>query len=228
MTVTLDDLAGLPIWLCWQNEEREGKSTKVPWSPNAERHASSTDPSTWNTRAVAERSALANGRTGIGIMLAPLGEGRHLGGIDLDGCIADDGSLSPWAHEIIARVGSYTEISPSGQGVKIYFAYDQRETLPEPKGWRSNVHIGAPTNGGDKRPGIEFYLSRRYFAVTRNVFKHYATIRHIDLDTLREVQRLMEVFAGKPKALPHPRHHDDDQQRLLDAIAHMPNHDLHW
>ena len=81
------------MWVCWQNEERDGKSTKVPWSPTSNGHASSIDPSTWSTRAIAEGSARANGRTGIGIEFVPLDEDRHLGGIDLDACIDDEGNV---------------------------------------------------------------------------------------------------------------------------------------
>lgn len=41
--------------------------------------------------------------------------GPHgLVGTDLDGCVADDGTVAPWAQEIVDALASYTEISPSG------------------------------------------------------------------------------------------------------------------
>jgi hypothetical protein len=223
----LDEFAALPVWVNWKTEARKGKPTKVPYMPGASRRASSTDPSTWGTRADAERG---NGFDGVGIMLTELGPDRHLGGIDLDGCISAEGDLTTWAREIVERVQSYTEISPSGHGLKIYFTHDPRETLPEPKGWRSNVRIDAPINASRKRPGIELYLRERYFAVTDHTFEHFDTIRLIDLHTLGAVQASMvAIAADKPKAaIDRPQRHDDELLILLDAIAHIPNHDLHW
>ena len=221
-----DDFAHREIWVRWRSEERGGKPTKVPYSPAGDGRASSTDPSTWGTREEAERG---NHGDGLGIILAPLGANRHLGGIDLDGCINDEGDVARWAREIVELVMSYTEVSPSGHGLKIYFEHDPAETLPEPKGWRSNVRIKGQTNGSGKSPGIELYLHDRYFAVTDDTFEQYDTIRVVDLDTLNAVQKRMVAVADKPKAVKdHPQRHDDEQQLILDAIAHIPNPDLHW
>ena len=121
---------------------------------------------------------------------------------------------------------SYTEISPSGHGLKIYFLHDPRVTLVGGLHWRSAVR--QPALNGGKDHGIEFYLSRRYFACTDQTFEDFDSVRIIDIDTLRAVQAKMEVFADKPKSLHHRRRHDDDQQRIIEAIARMPNHDLHW
>jgi putative DNA primase/helicase len=224
----LDPFAKLRLWVTWRAETRQGKATKVPWAPELKwTRASSTDATTWGTRLLAEESARFDGRDGIGIMLAPLGEGRHLGGIDLDSCIGDEGDVASWAREIVELVNSYTEVSPSGHGLKIYLEHDPRETLAEGMRWRKAVRRPSP-NGG-KEPGIEFYLDRRYFAVTDQLFEGFDTVRHVGLDTLRDVQRRMEAFAAKPKPCEHhPHRHDDEQQRILDAIGRMPNHDLHW
>src|SRR5277367_6851178 len=64
-------------------------------------------------------------RGGVGIVLAGLADGRSLGGIDLDGCLVD-GGLLPWAQEIVEEVASYTEVSPSGTGVKIFFTLEEK------------------------------------------------------------------------------------------------------
>jgi hypothetical protein len=48
----------------------------------------------------------------------------HLGGIDLDTCRdPKTGEIAPWAQEIIDRFQTYTEISPSQTGVKLFFTY---------------------------------------------------------------------------------------------------------
>ena len=92
-------------------------------------------------------------------------------------------ALAPWAREIVELLNSYTEVSPSGHGLKVFFTHDPRDTLAEGVRWRSAVRQPAP-NGG-KEPGIEFYLRARYFTVTDATFEQYDTIRAVDLDTLR-------------------------------------------
>jgi hypothetical protein len=218
----LREFADLPLWLVWRNEKRGGRPTKVPYSPVGGGHASSTDPSTWGTREQAERGSA--GFDGVGIMLAPLDEGRHLGGIDLDACIDDEGNVAPWAREIVERVASYTEISPSYRGLKIFFEHDPRETLAKDAHWHSAVR--QPSLDGGKGRGVEFYLRARYFTVTDNTFEQFGTVRLVDFDTLRDVQCLMEAFGDKPKPpTHHPHRHDDDQQRLFDALASIPGED---
>ena len=228
MTNALHEYTAQRLWVTWRSEKRGGRPTKVPYSPTINGRASSTDPSTWATRAIVEHAVEREGYDGIGIVLAGIDEGRHLGGIDLDSCIDAEGNVAPWARKIVERVNSYTEISPSGYGLKIFFEHDPRETLAEGMRWRSAVHQ-PPPNGGKKQRGVEFYVRGRYFTVTDKTFENFDTVRHVGLDTLLEVQAKMEAFAEKPKPpTHHPRRQDDEQQRILDAIGRLPNHDLHW
>jgi primase-polymerase (primpol)-like protein len=64
--------------------------------------------------------------SGIGLVLGPLDDGTCLAGIDLDNCRHND-SLTPWAQKIVDRFGTYTEISPSGSGVKLFFLLTQAD-----------------------------------------------------------------------------------------------------
>ena len=41
-------------------------------------------------------------------------------GIDLDNCLSADGVVAPWALEVTRAANSYTEISPSGRGLRIF------------------------------------------------------------------------------------------------------------
>jgi len=226
----LDPFARREVWVSWAIVKRGGRPTKVPFSVDG-KPAKADDPSTWMTREQAVKAARQNQHQGIGIMFAALDDGRHLGGIDLDACIDDDGAVAPWAREILNLVPSYTEISPSGGGLKIYFLHDPRETLAAAEHWRRGVRRRA-TNGG-KDHGIELYLERRYFAVTGQTFEDLDTMAMVTLDRLQAVHEKMEAFQPRPKPKPrpasdHPRRHDSDAARLLDAIDHIPNHDLHW
>ena len=135
MIAAFEHFAGLPRWVVWRNEIRNGRATKVPYSPHSG-HAKADDPRTWGVRSEAEARArqLVNGEGGgIGIELGDLGDGTSLGGIDLDTCRGEDGTFETWAHEIIDRFASYTEISPSGTGAKIFFRYRNSRSAGNPR-----------------------------------------------------------------------------------------------
>src|SRR5712692_2434897 len=160
MTIIPQELIALPRWVLWKLEERDGKSTKVPYQKNGH-HASSTDSSTWTTMAGlrgADRSVF----TGVGFVL-----GSPYTGIDLDKCRdADTGDLEPWAKEIVTSLNSFTEISPSGRGLHIFI----KGNLPA---------------GRNRRGKLEAYSTGRYFTMTGN---HLAgtpeSIREISDDEL--------------------------------------------
>ena len=130
-------------WVCWRYEDREGKPTKVPYNPLTDRRARANDPSTWTSF---ESAVAAIGRySGIGVMFSD-----GLCGVDLDHCRHPaTGVIEPWAQEVIATLNSYTEVSPSGEGVHILLLAQ----LPP---------------GGRRRGKVEIYgeSSPRYFTVT--------------------------------------------------------------
>ena len=130
----LDDLAEVPRWVAWREETRKRNdgseyTTKIPYDPNGNGKARvPTDPATWDTRNRAERRwrELDHGKPGgVGIVLGDLDKGYHLLGLDLDKCVRrqskDAVTLKPFANEIIERFRTYTEISPSGKGAKLFF-----------------------------------------------------------------------------------------------------------
>lgn len=45
----------------------------------------------------------------------------HVGAIDIDHCIDDNGELSPLAFDVMDTIKGYTEYSPSGHGLRILF-----------------------------------------------------------------------------------------------------------
>jgi hypothetical protein len=113
-----EELRALPNWIAWRREKRAGKSgvvreTKVPYNAITGKLAKSNDPSTWTTFENA-MAALKNGYDGVGFCLTP----PHVG-VDLDGCRRPDGTCELWAEQIIRKLDSYAEVSPSGEGVRI-------------------------------------------------------------------------------------------------------------
>ena len=171
--LALSMLAERVRWVTWRNELRNGKQTKVPYSPRNDRRAKADDPATWGTRTEAEAAVarLVNGSGGgIGLQLGLLGDDLAIGGIDLDTCRAADGTLEPWAVEVVARIGSYAEVSPSGTGAKVFFIFSAAElaSLRALMGKKPGAGSGRKwaRAKGDHPPSIELYLDGRYFALT--------------------------------------------------------------
>jgi len=103
-------------WCCWKYEDRGGRKTKVPYNPHTGGKAMSSERTTFGTFEEA-LSAYKNGPyDGLGIGLFD-----DLCGIDIDGCITEDGHVSSLAVSLARRMSSYTERSPSGTGLHIYF-----------------------------------------------------------------------------------------------------------
>jgi primase-polymerase (primpol)-like protein len=92
------ELATRHAWVCWRVVHRQGKPTKPPFTP-ASAHASSTDRTTWSSFDECFAAAYVDGRhRGIGRVLVP---DESLVGIDLDEACAADGTIAPWANQIV-------------------------------------------------------------------------------------------------------------------------------
>lgn len=158
----LRSLASSVQWVAWDSVN----GRKVPKSAYGG-NAKANDPTTWSTFEEAAEAARKNGYAGIGIELD-----NGLIGIDLDHCM-EDGKLKPWAQEIVDAIGSYAEISPSGDGVHILAL-------------ASTDKVGA-VGRADHTKGIEVYNHGRYFTVTGNA------INDVPLsDSTEQVQELLK------------------------------------
>jgi hypothetical protein len=150
-----DDLSERDQWLLWRYETRNGRPAKVPYQVSG-RLASSTDPRTWETfEAVFNEWSKAPKRyAGLGFVFC---REDPFCGIDLDDSLDDLGNVKPWAQGIVERFAdTYCEVSPSGQGLKIWARGALRANLP-----------GLKVGDGQ----IELYDHARYFAVTGRVFR---------------------------------------------------------
>jgi hypothetical protein len=142
-----DYLRDKPRWLLWKWATPDNRPRfKMPVQPNG-KPAMSTDPGTWCSYD--EAVAAINKFEGLGI-----GLGFGVWGIDLDGAFGPDG-LKDWAAEIIARVDSYTEFSPSGKGVHILVIGDK------------SMDSGLKVNISETEH-FEAYMTARYFTFTGN------------------------------------------------------------
>ena len=160
------------VWVDWQ--EKDGR--KVPYKPgtNFRVEAKINDPSTWDV--VANTSPDYYGIV-LGFDL--------LCGIDIDGCRDPaTGVIDDWAMKWVRLFNSYTEVSPSGTGIKIFVLSSGPSPLRNAcsiPGEQSKLS----SSGKLKAPGIELYDSKRYFTVTCN---------HLE-DTCPTIERRDEEWA---------------------------------
>lgn len=171
MSVTLATAAPLKRWVGWRNQRRAGRIAKVPYAPCTGHMAKANDPAGWARRDEAESWARVhvNGvGGGVGLQLGPAeGEDYGFGGIDLDSCRdPTTGNIEVWAREIIERLGSYTEVSPSNTGLKVFFRYRIADTVELRSTMGTNHTRRFVRGGGEHPPAVELHISNRYFTVT--------------------------------------------------------------
>lgn len=161
------------LFCVWRYEERDGHKTKVPYNPRTGQRAKSNDPDTFAPLSIAEEKQSGFDGLGVGIF-------NGLCAVDIDNCITD-GMLSDMAQDIVAAMRSYTEISPSGHGVRILFKaagfhYDTKTYY---------IH--------NKKLGLEIYVSgatQKYVTVTGNVKTPGADIE----ERGRELQYVLDKY----------------------------------
>ncbi len=160
------ELRNLNQWVAWRAEARNGKTTKVPVSPNTLRLASSTDPGTWGTFAAAADCVAQGQASGVGFVFSA--EDPYCG-IDLDDCIdTATGEIDTDALATLKRFDTYAELSPSGSGIHV-------------------ILKGRPPEGvGRKRGDRECYDRGRFFTMTGE--------RVSDTDDVAERQYTLEEW----------------------------------
>jgi P4 family phage/plasmid primase-like protien len=133
-------------WLLWDPD-------KVPKQPSGA-HAKTNDLDTLSSFSLVREVYESQRSGGIGFVFT---EDDPYGGLDLDGCYVGSGfessHLTDGAGEIIERVDSYTEVSPSGTGVHIIF----EGSVPD---------FGNRTGDVPGMKELEIYGFARYFTVT--------------------------------------------------------------
>ena len=136
-------------WVCWRLEPdpKGEKPRKVPYNPKNGSRASATNPETWGTMeealAAKERYLFA----GIGFVFT---EGCGIVGVDIDHCLDENGQMNETARAITGKYPTYTEISPSGKGLHLFYRGS-----------------GMPGKGNkNSESGVEMYAAARYFTMT--------------------------------------------------------------
>ena len=169
-------------WINWKlsrNPKPTGKQwTKIPLDPKTRHKAATTRDITWADFDPAcqryEQYAAQEGKgqcEGIGYIL----RGDHVG-IDLDDCRdPQTGEIDQQALDIIRRIDSYTEVSPSGTGIRIIC----RGKLPP---------------GARRKGTVEMYdeSSPRYLTITGHVLDGRSDIH----DRQAEIEAVHAEYLG--------------------------------
>jgi len=167
---------------CWRYIQKPNKEKpdKVPFNPKTGGQGQSGNPGTFTDFQTA--LAVVGNYDGLGI-----GVFGKLAITDIDDCVETDGTISEIAQDIIASIDSYSEISPSGTGVRIIakvsdFDYD---TL--------TYYIN------NQALGLEIYLAgatNKFLTVTGNVI-HAAGIA----DCTERLQAVLDKYMRRPEPM---------------------------
>lgn len=197
-TAVMPPFAGLPSipaieelkkhrqWVAWKYEFRNGpdsKPTKPPISPRTGFGASHSKPETWGTYQDAFERARRSNLPGVGFVLA---DGDEICGIDLDACRdPDTGKIEPWAAEIVALAETYAEVSPSGEGIRLFARGKPEKTIKADK-----AHV-------------EIYGKLRYLTVTG---------QHVEgtPDEIRPAPQSMKALVARVEAVKQEKKPETD------------------
>ena len=163
-----ETLRDCPQWILWRSETRDGDKTKVPYQPSGS-YAKTSDASTWSTFEEARQAYETGKFDGVGFVFT---EDDPFVGVDLDDCL-DGESLTRGALDVVKKLNSYTEGSPSGTGLHIVLEGSlirDRNRTGEIEGMKE----------------IEIYEDGRYFTFTG---------RHLDGTPEEPQQRARQLHA---------------------------------
>jgi hypothetical protein len=238
-----------PQWVVWRYEMIKGRPTKMLYNPNEPlSRAKCNEPGTWGTFDQALDTFHGSYERFDGVAFAFTADDPYAG-IDLDDCIDPATGEFIWGKSIVDAVDSYTEISPSGCGVKVF--------LKGKKPSRAKCKVKDPKLCGEEG-AMEVYDHRRFFVVTGN---HLEGSPKTIQDGQEELTHLCEYYwpekpiqeqSAKPEVLSQPvgndleaphsdnrfnrcllamlsmdiKDHNDGSHRLIAAACRCVEHDL--
>lgn len=164
----------------WRRERRDGRVTKVPYMATRPHvRAAVDDPRTWCAFEVAAAAVHAGHGDGAGLVL-----GAGVAGVDADHTRnAATGVVTTEVMAIVALLDSYTEVSPSGDGLHVLM----RGVLPP---------------GRRRCGGVELYDGGRFFTLTG---RHVAgTPTDLEERTAALAELHARLFPAPPPTPPAP------------------------
>lgn len=169
-------LKNINNWIRWRQEIGEnGKPTKVPYRADGHK-AASTRSQDWTDYRTAVSGATIDSSQGVGFVV-----NGGIVGFDLDGCYdAKTDKVTPWAESIVDALDSYTEVTPSQTGLRVWV----RGNLP---GTDKVFNLDPAVGLGDKVK-IEVFTDARYFTVTgQSFFEEPGDVEERDLSEVYQL-----------------------------------------
>jgi primase-polymerase (primpol)-like protein len=209
MQAAVDRLSEYDHWVVWRYEDRGGaKPTKPPYDPSTGKKASTADPITWGSWHHATEVS-QQGYEGVGFVLTNCDPYIAL---DRDGCLDSDSAFATHrsVDEIIELFDSYTEISPSGRGIRIIVEGE----------WPQHLKHKIQGEWGDN---FEIYSSGRYVTLTGG--SYHSTPKPIR-NGQSGLDQLMALFTDTQKAAPRHQHARDKTSHTESRTFTSPVHDL--
>lgn len=194
------------LFCLWKYQKRGDNLTKPPINPNyylkeseayrkkEEYFGASNQEDKFNH--LDKVLPLTSSKYGIGF-----GIFDTFGAIDLDHCLNEEGKLllddfSKCVKEIVTSLKTYTEKSPSGTGLHLYFKIKGMKMNPEEfsKKYYTNRRLNKETN-----QGLEIYLSgmtKKYLTITGEKLGEY-NFREISFEELEPIlEKYMKRFSS--------------------------------
>ena len=213
-------------WVIWRwTEPTDGSKPDKPLyrANDPWRYASTQDPASWGSYGSAMNAVAAGEADGAGYVLRD--DAAHIF-LDLDQCRDPvSGALADWAQRLVEEADSYTEITPSGRGLRII---GRNESLSAP------VHrrVAMPEGGG-----VEiFHRCPRYVTVSGQRLTGTPDQLRPICDVAADLLLLAQPAAprspdGMPSAALAPAPNPDAAglpEDIAAALAVIPNADVSW
>jgi hypothetical protein len=183
-------LKALRRWVRWRLEiGTNGEPTKVPYRVDG-RKAASTKQEDWTDYRTIVSAWTINETQGVGLVV----NGDGILGVDLDGCRnPQTGEIAEWAERIVEFCNSYTEITPSQAGLRVWL----RGVIPD----ADKVFNLDPVMGFGDKVKIEVFETQRYFTVTGDpFFEEAGDIESVDMAALYQMLHDIRAKYPKPKS----------------------------
>lgn len=181
------DLRETGLFCCWRYEERNGRRTKVPYNPRTGGKAQSDNPGTFAPLAEAEAAQGNYDGLGVGVF-------GSLAAIDIDHCVQNN-VWSEMAIDVYETMdGCYTELSPSGEGLRMLFSVSPGFQYDTARYYINN-----------QKAGLEVYVAgvtKKYVTVTGHALNDCNRLLPRDSQLLQVLERYMVRPQQDSGALP--------------------------
>lgn len=184
--------------------EKEGKKglVKIPVNESGRPISVTNAKNYMDLDTAKERAEQKN--FGLGFAITP---SSGLVGIDIDHCRDAEGNLSELAKNIADRCNSYTEYSPSGNGIHIWIEDSDIEEIKKCR--KANI-------------GLEIYTNKRYFTVTGDHMEGTP----LTVETRKGLAKeLVETYIEKDSVSKKPAKHSKSHP-VTDSVSTLSDEEI--